>query len=164
MIILGIDPGVARLGYAVISINLNNQISIINSGCLETSQKQVFPQRLLFLYQGLKGIIEKYHPEKAAIEAIYFAKNVKTAIKVSEARGIALLICAENKLEIMEFTPLQIKQALTGYGRANKEQIQKMVQITLKLKEIPKPDDVADALAIALTCAQTKSWFCLKNR
>jgi len=164
MIILGIDPGVARLGYALIKTDLKNQISIIDSGCLETSQKQDFPKRLLFLYQELKEIIKKHHPEKAAIEDIYFAKNVKTVIKVSEARGVALLVCAENGLEIIEFTPLQIKQALTGYGRANKEQIQKMVQITLKLKEIPKPDDVADALAIALTCAQTKNWFCLKNR
>lgn len=157
MIVLGIDPGVALLGYAILKTQGNN-LEVIDYGCIETSSQEDFSQRLIQIYQKLKLIIKKYQPDKISIEDIYFAKNVKTAIKVSEARGVAILAAAETKAEILEYTPLQVKQALTGYGRAPKIQIQKMVKMILKLKEIPKPDDVADALAIAITCIQTKKF------
>jgi len=157
MIILGIDPGIAIVGYAIISLK-NNELIAIDYGCIKTSKKEIFPMRLSQIYHGIQTLIKKYKPDQMAIENIYFAKNVKTAIKVSEARGVATLAAAENKVKVIEFTPLQVKQALTGYGRASKNQIQQMVKIVFKLKKIPSPDDVADALAIALTCSQTKKF------
>ena len=156
MIILGIDPGYAITGYAIFNVDSQTKsISLIDYGCILTSSKDIFSKRLLVIYKGIKGIIEKYRPDKMAIENIYFAKNVKTAIKVSEARGVIMLAAAIEKIDIFGFTPLQVKQALTGYGRATKNQIQQMVKNVLKLKDIPRPDDAADALAIAITCAQT---------
>jgi crossover junction endodeoxyribonuclease RuvC len=157
MIILGIDPGVALLGYAILKTRGSN-LEIIDYGCIKTSSQKIFSQRLLQIYQELKLIINKYQPQQVAIEHIYFAKNVKTAIKVSEARGVALLVAAENQSEILEYTPLQIKQAITGYGRAPKQQIQKMVKAILGLEKVPQPDDVADAMAVAITCWQTKNF------
>ncbi len=157
MIILGIDPGLATMGYALIKVLSNGQPAVIDYGCIETKKSQTFPERLLIIYCDLKKIIEKYHPDKVSIESVYFAKNAKTAIKVGEARGVAVLAAAESKKPVFEFTPLQVKQALTGYGQASKQQIQKMVKTILNLKDIPKPDDAADALAIALCCLQTKS-------
>lgn len=157
MIILGIDPGVARLGYAVLE-SKKSKIRVIDYGCIKTLSKEIFSQRLSQIYKELKLIINKYQPKKVAVENIYFAKNVKTAVKVSEARGVILLTAARAKIDILEYTPLQVKQALTGYGRAPKKQMQKMVKATLGLREIPQPDDVADALAIAITCIQTKKF------
>lgn len=158
MLILGIDPGVATTGYGIIKMVSGNKLSVVDYGCIKTPKKKVFSQRLFQIYRELTSLIKKYKPNQVAVETIYFAKNAKTVIKVSEGRGVAILAAAENGVNVVEFTPLQVKQALTGYGRASKEQIQKMVKSTLNLKEIPKPDDVADALAIAITCAQTKSW------
>jgi len=157
MIILGIDPGFAILGYGFIKVK-NGQIRALNYGCFKTSKEQPQEQRLFQIYQRLNRLVKDYRPDKMAIEEIYFAKNVKTVTKVSEAKGIVLLVAAQNMLDVFEYTPLQVKQALTGYGRASKPQIQKMVKAILKLKKTPKPDDVADALAIALTCSQTNSW------
>lgn len=158
MIILGIDPGIAATGYGVIKAAPYNKLSMIDYGCIRTAKEHAHAKRLLKIYQELKKVIKKHHPVKIAIENIYFAKNVKTAMRVSEARGIATLIAAENKIEVFEFTPLQVKQALTGYGRATKAQIQKIVKSVLKLDKIPRPNDAADALAIAITCAQTRTF------
>lgn len=157
MIIMGIDPGVAATGYGVLEAQ-NNNLSLIAYGCIKTKSDCPFPQRLSIIYNELKHIINKYHPYKIAIETIYFAKNVKTAMKVAEARGVSILVAGENGAQILEFTPLQVKQSLTGYGRATKSQIQQMVKNTLNLEKIPRPVDAADALAIAITCVQTKSW------
>ncbi|MBL7141529.1 crossover junction endodeoxyribonuclease RuvC [Patescibacteria group bacterium] len=157
MIIMGIDPGIATVGYAFISLK-GNKLSAVDYGCIRTSKKQIFSQRLVEIYKELKKIIKKYQPDKIAIENLYFAKNVKTAINVGQARGVAVLAAAENKIQIFEFTPLQVKQALTGYGRASKKQVQEMVKAVCNLKTTPRPDDAADALAIAITCIQTKSF------
>ncbi len=157
MIILGIDPGTAIVGYAIISLK-DNELVAIDYGCIKTSKKEIFSKRLSQIYHGIDILIKKNKPDQIAIENIYFAKNVKTAMRVSEARGVAILAAAENKIEVVEFTPLQVKQALTDNERANKNQIQEMVKIVFKLKEIPRPDDAADALAIALTCSQTKKF------
>ena len=159
MLILGIDPGIAVTGYGIIEVTSGNKLSMVDYGCIKTSKKEIFPQRLLIIYHELEEIIEKYHPDKISIENIYFAKNVKTAMKVSEARGVVTLAAAKSKAQIFEFTPLQVKQTLTGYGRAAKSQIQQMVKLSLKLNDIPRPVDAADALAIAITCAQTKSFL-----
>lgn len=159
MIILGIDPGYAITGYAIIEVHPQTKvISSIDYGCVLSSSHDVFSKRLLIVYEKIKEIIEKYKPDKIAVEDIYFAKNVKTAIKVSEARGVIILAAAIKKIDVSSFTPLQVKQAMTGYGRASKDQVQQMVKNVLRLKTIPKPDDAADALAIAITCAQTKSF------
>ncbi len=159
MIILGVDPGYAITGYAIIDVDAQTKlISLLDYGCILSSSKDIFSKRLLIVYEKIKEIIEKYNPDKIAVESIFFAKNVKTAIKVSQARGVIVLAAAIKDIEVLDFTPLQVKQALTGYGRASKSQIQQMVKNVLKLKSIPRPDDAADALAIALTCAQTKSW------
>lgn len=155
MVIFGIDPGLATTGYGIIKIkNRNAKIKIIDYGCVKTSAKLLLAERLEIIYKELEKLIKKYKPDKIVIEKIFFAKNVKTAMQVGEARGVVTLLAIQNRIPIFEFTPLQIKQALTGYGQASKEQIQKMVKIILGLKEIPKPDDVADALAIAITCNQ----------
>lgn len=157
MIILGIDPGIAITGYGIIKAGKNNQLSMIEYGCIRTSKKDEHSQKLLKIYTDLSKILKKHKPDKIAIENIYFAKNVKTAMKVCEARGVAVLASSQRMAQIFEFTPLQVKQALTGYGHAAKVQIQKMVKLILKLRNIPNPDDAADALAIAICCAQTKT-------
>lgn len=155
MIILGIDPGFATMGFGVINVN-KNKFSLVDYGCIKTSARTDFAERLETIYDAVKKILKKYQPDKMAVENIYFAKNIKTAIKVGEACGVILLAGRGARVPIVEFTPLQVKQALTSYGQAQKIQIQKMVQILLKLKEMPKSDDAADALAIALTCAYQK--------
>lgn len=157
MIILGIDPGVAIVGYATLLLN-GREMSVIDYGCIKTSQKKDFYQRILQIYKEMNSLIKKYQPDQVAVESVFFAKNAKTAMKVSESRGVMILAAAEKGIKIKEFTPLQVKQALTGYGRAPKEQIQKMVKSILRLEKVPRPDDVADALAIAITCAQTKQF------
>lgn len=157
MVILGIDPGLATTGYGIIKFEIrNSKFEIIDYGCIKTSATLSFARRLEIIYKELDNLIKRHKPNKIAIEKIFFAKNVKTAMQVGEARGVVTLVAIQNKIPIFEFTPLQIKQALTGYGQASKEQIQKMVRTILNLKEIPKPDDAADALAAAITCAETK--------
>lgn len=153
-IILGIDPGLATTGYGII-IKKNNNLSVINCGVISTEAKLQFAQRLEKIHQELNKIIKKYKPDVISIEELFFAKNVKTALLVGQARGVVMLTAMRAKVEIYEYTPLQVKQALTGYGRADKNQIQQMVKVLLKLKEIPKPDDAADALAVAICCANS---------
>jgi len=155
MIILGIDPGFARTGYGVIE-EKNKNLRMLDYGCLSTPAGLIFEKRLKKIREGLVDLIKKYKPDVCAVEKIFFCKNAKTAIDVGQARGVVILTAAEKNLKIREFTPLQVKQSLTGYGKAEKQQIQKMVKIILNLKEIPKPDDAADALALAICGTQSK--------
>ena len=152
MVILGIDPGTARLGYGLLKKNGASLVHI-EHGCFETSKNMTQAERLHELYTLLTEVIKKHQPVLVGVEKLFFAKNAKTAMVVSEARGIVLLAAQMNGLKIFEYTPMQIKQAVTGYGGADKKQIQEMVCRIMKLDEIPKPDDAADALAIAYTTA-----------
>ena len=164
MIILGIDPGIAIVGYGIIEVRGNNY-KAIDYGCITTDSKQLFPDRLKLVYDELTNIINKFKPDDYAVEELFFNKNVKTAIKVGQARGVEILAAVNLGLPVFEYTPLQIKQAVVGYGRAEKHQVQEMVKLLLNLKEIPKPDDVADALAIALchgSCLKFKESFRMK--
>lgn len=154
MTILGIDPGLATTGYGIIAVK-NRQFVHIKHGVIKTAADQPNHQRLLVISRQLKRIIKYQKPDQIAVEEIFMYKNVKTAILVGQARGVILLTAAESRLAVREFTPLEIKQALTGYGRADKRQMQKMVKAVLSLSEIPEPDDAADALAAAICCAQT---------
>ncbi len=149
MIILGIDPGIAIVGYSVIESKGNN-LRAIDYGCIKTSADTLLPDRLKIVYDELIKIIKKYKPDELAIEELFFNRNAKSVMKVSQARGIQILAAVNEGLDVYEYTPLQIKQAVTGYGRADKNQVQQMVKMLLNLKEKPKPDDVADALAVAI--------------
>ena len=155
MIIVGFDPGIATLGYGVIKTDKRNKPEMIDYGIVSTPKEENLAVRLCMLEKGVNQIIDKYKPDEIAIEELFFAKNVKTGIAVAHARGVTLLTATKKCGRIFEYTPLQIKQALTGYGRAEKNQIQQMVKTFLKLKSTPKPDDAADALAVALTHSQT---------
>jgi crossover junction endodeoxyribonuclease RuvC len=156
MIILGIDPGIAITGYGVIKYE-GNKFNVIDYGAVTTEAKIPMPQRLSVINIELSALIEKYKPDAFAVEELFFNKNVKTALTVGHARGVILFTAYNHGLNIFEYTPLQVKQAVVGYGRAEKQQIQQMVKILLNLREIPKPDDVADALAIALCHAHSSS-------
>ena len=149
MRILGIDPGYAILGYGILDMK-GNRFSVVDYGSILTDAGMEMPARLQVLYDRLTEIIEEYEPEEASIEELFFNNNAKTAILVGEARGVAVLACAKIGLKISEYTPLQIKQALVGYGRADKKQVQSMVKAILNLEKVPKPDDTADALAAAI--------------
>ena len=153
--ILGIDPGIARCGWGIITIN-SSQLTVNNFGCVETKVGEAVEKRLLVIYKEIKKIISKYKPDALAVEELFFNTNAKTAFVVGEARGVVLLTAGEKNIPVGIYTPLQVKMAITGYGRAEKTQIGQMVKTLLKLKEIPKPDDVTDALAVALTHAFTK--------
>ena len=157
MRILGIDPGYAILGWGVLDVE-GNRFKVVAYDSILTDKDTPMPRRLQELYMGLEEIIEKYKPEAASIEELYFNNNAKTAIMVGEARGVAVLACANGGLSISEYTPLQIKQALVGYGRADKKQVQMMVKTILNLQAIPKPDDAADAVAVAICHAQTANY------
>ena len=158
MIIVGFDPGLATLGYGVIETNKGGKPKMIDYGIVSTPKDESLPVRLTMLEKGVKQIIDKFKPEEIAIEELFFAKNVKTGIAVAHARGVVLLTAIKECGKIFEYTPLQIKQALTGYGRAEKIQIQQMVKTMLGLNGIPRPDDAADALAVALCHAQTNKF------
>jgi len=152
--ILGIDPGLATMGFGVIDTVKGKSVAV-DYGVILTSKEESLPTRLALLERGVKSLIEKYHPDEIALEELFFNNNVKTAIDVAQARGVILLTCVKECGKLFEYTPLQIKQALTGYGRAEKRQIQQMVTTFLGLKSIPRPDDAADGLAVALTHANT---------
>ncbi len=149
MRIIGIDPGYAIMGYGILEVKGNRFIPI-EYGSLTTPAKMPMEERLAILYNGLEQLIATYKPDEAAIEELFFNNNAKTALLVGQARGIALLACMRGGVKISEYTPLQIKQALVGYGRADKKQMQSMVKTMLGLREVPKPDDTADALAAAI--------------
>lgn len=150
MIILGVDPGLATLGYGVIEKTASGDFRMLDYGVVLTPKSEGLPVRLAMLEEGLKKVLDKYHPDEVAMEELFFSKNITTGIAVAHARGVALLTCVKECGRLFEYTPMQVKQALTGYGKADKKQIQTMVQSMLRLQEIPKPDDAADALAIAL--------------
>lgn len=154
MIILGIDPGTATTGFGVLESS-GGKISAIDHGCILTDSKLEMPERLNLIGEQLKKIITKYKPHAIAVEELFFFKNAKTAISVGEARGVVLYIGKSMELEVFEYTPLQVKQAVVGYGRAEKKQVQNMVKMILGLNVIPKPDDAADALAVAICCANS---------
>lgn len=153
MIILGIDPGTATTGYGV--IKTSNILECLDYGVIKTTPSLSVGERLKKIDQELNKLINKYSPKAIAVENIYFFKNLKTAMPVSQAKGVVLLVAAKKNIPIKEFTPLQMKMAMTGYGKAEKKQVQKMVQLILNLKELPKPDDAADALGIAICCQRT---------
>jgi len=155
MIILGIDPGTAIIGYGIIEKQGKNKLEKIDYGSITTLSNLSDAERLKELNKKLDSLIKRYKPDIVAVEDIFFFKNLKTAIKVSQARGVILLTAAKTKCKIKEYTPLQVKQAVACYGRADKLQVQKMVKNILKLDKIPKPDDAADALAIAICCAHS---------
>ena len=152
MIILGIDPGTARLGFGILK-KTKKKLECLDYGVIKTSSDLANPERLKILYNQLNILIRKYEPDFLAVEKLFFFKNAKTAILVAQAKGVILLAGAKKKIPIFEFTPLQMKMTIANYGRAEKKQIQKMIQILLDLKELPT-DDAADALGIAICCAR----------
>lgn len=152
MRILGIDPGTGRLGFGVVDAS-NGQLRLVDAGVITTPAHTPTNERLEDIYDSLTAIIAETQPTHVAIEKLFFARNVTTAMSVAEARGVVLLVAQKAKLPISEYTPLQIKQSITGYGKADKKQVQEMVRLQLNLKTVPKPDDAADALAAAIMCA-----------
>ncbi|MBQ2455518.1 MAG: crossover junction endodeoxyribonuclease RuvC [Firmicutes bacterium] len=154
MRILGIDPGYAIMGYGVVE-KKGNSLTLVTAGAVTTPKEMIMSDRLKTLYQGLMDVIAEYQPEEVAIEELYFNTNAKTVIFVGEARGVAILACSNSGLPIFEYTPLQIKTSMTGNGRADQKQVQFMVKRILKLDDIIRPDDAADAVAAAITHANT---------
>lgn len=149
--VMGIDPGTGRTGWAILEGNRVRQ-SLIEFGCITTKPNSKPSQRLKIIYEELEELIEKYKPEVVAIEEIYFFKNAKTVIRVAEARGVAVVVFENKGVEVYDYTPLQVKQAVAGYGRAEKSQVERMVKSILKLKDMPKKyDDAVDAVAVGLT-------------
>jgi len=156
MRILGIDPGTGILGFGVIDINPKGKASLVDAGVIRTPVKEEDSVRLETIYDELHELIVELKPAVMSVEKLFFAQNVTTAMTVAQARGVVLLCGKQHKLELFEYTPLQIKQALTGYGRAEKKQMQEMVRVILGLKAVPKPDDCADALAAAICHAMQR--------
>ncbi|MDY3119199.1 MAG: crossover junction endodeoxyribonuclease RuvC [Peptoniphilus sp.] len=164
MRVLGIDPGLATMGYGIIDVE-GNRLRAVEYGTIETQSRTDYPKRLFQIYGELKKIIESRWPDEVAMEELFFNKNITTAMSVAQARGVEILTCMEMGLPIYEYTPLQVKQAVVGYGRAEKHQVQEMVKMFLNLQAIPKPDDAADGLAIAIThihSSKSKELFELK--
>ncbi len=149
MIILGIDPGFAIVGWGVLEYQ-NNHFKVLDYGAITTDAKTPMFDRFLSIYNDLTAIIQQYRPDFMAIEELFFNSNQKTAINVAQARGVLLLSALQHSVQVFEYTPLQVKQAVAGYGRADKNQVQQMVKLLLNLEKVPKPDDTADALAIAI--------------
>ena len=156
MIVMGIDPGLANLGYAFIEIKKKGEkLKTIDYGCIITDPKFSTGERLKKIHNELNKLIKKYKPDIMAVESLYFFKNLKTALPVSQAKGVVLLAAAKKKIPVYEFTPLQVKMVVTGYGRAEKQQVQKMIKVLLNLDTVPKLDDAADALGVAICYAHT---------
>lgn len=149
MIIMGIDPGYAITGYGIIKYE-GNRFKVLDYGAVITQAGVELPERLRKIYDELEIIIQKHNPDAIAVEELFFNKNIKTALNVGHGRGVALLVAAKSGKKVYEYTPLQVKQAVTGYGRADKSQMELMVKTILNLEKVPKPDDVSDALAVAI--------------
>ncbi len=149
MIILGIDPGYAIIGWGVLEYNAN-KFKVVDYGAITTEAHTDFPLRLQQIYTGMNDIFDKYHPQVMSMEKLFYNNNAKTVIDVAQARGVITLSAKMHGVEIAEYTPLQVKQSVTGYGRAVKKQVQEMTRVILNLEKIPKPDDTADALAMAI--------------
>jgi len=162
VIVLGIDCGIAITGWAIISSIKQHrrkpQMKVLDYGVIQTKSNEKLAKRLVSLYEALCSIIHSVKLDSVAIESLFYFKNQKTIMSVGQARGVALLACAQKPLPIYDYTPLQVKQSVTGYGKASKQQVQIMVKNLLKLKELPRPDDAADALAIAVCHLHTHSW------
>jgi crossover junction endodeoxyribonuclease RuvC len=154
MIILGLDPGTATTGYGVIKVT-GNQTIHVDHGCIITEANTPLAERLHIIATELRRLIAEHKPDRVSIEEIFFFKNATTVISVAQARGVLVAVATESGLPVHGYTPLQVKQALTSYGRADKQQMQKMIMLLLGLAETPRPDDAADALAIAITCANS---------
>ena len=154
MRILGIDPGFAITGYSIIDY-VGNKFKLITSGAIETKAKTPFPERLAKIYDDLSEIIDEYKPEAMSVEELFFNNNIKTGINVAQARGVILVVGCQREIPTYEYTPLQVKQAVVGYGRADKVQVQKMVKTILKVDELPKLDDTTDSMAIAICHAHS---------
>ena len=152
MVILGIDPGTATTGFGV--IKAGKGLRCLDYGLIQTEPCLAAGERLRVINKELNKLTKKYEPEALAVESLYFFKNMKTALPVSQAKGVVLLTAAQKKIPVHEFTPLQAKMAVAGYGKAEKKQVQEMIKIILNLKKVPKPDDAADALAVAICCAR----------
>lgn len=154
MIILGIDSGTARTGYGVLKkinkVNKKCEYEVLGCGCITTSSKESPERRIEIIFKEVEKIIRKQKPNIICLEELFFNTNVKTAMSVGRVSGAVMLLAAKHKIKVVEYTPLQVKVAITGYGRADKSQMQKMIKTLLKLSDIPKPDDAADALAVAL--------------
>jgi crossover junction endodeoxyribonuclease RuvC len=150
MRVLGIDPGTATMGWGLVEDDSHGGLQLVDYGALTTPKTLSLAQRLVLLYDGLSAIVDRYRPDTAAVEELFFSKNVTTAISVSHARGIVLLALAQHNVPVDEYRPMAIKQGVTGYGHADKAQIQEMVRLQLGLDTVPRPDDAADALAIAI--------------
>lgn len=163
LIILGLDPGTASTGFGLIAKNKYN-LELIKYGVIKTSADLALADRLWLIHKKLTKLIKKYQPVLAACEELYFSKNAKTAINVGQARGAIILTLKKLNINTISLTPLQIKQAVTGYGRADKKQIQKMVKLILKLKDLPTPDDAADALAAAICLANSANFRINQNK
>jgi len=155
-IIVGFDPGLADTGFGVIKVQ-GDTLTCLAYGSLRTPAKVDLTKRLSLLYQKVQEVLEKYKPDLVGIEQLFFCRNVTTAFGVGQARGVVMLAIGQRSIPYLEFTPLQVKQAVVGYGQGSKQQVQRMVKLILNLKTIPKPDDAADGLAIALCAAQSRT-------
>jgi len=162
MIILGIDPGIAIVGFGVLEYN-GNKFRVIDYDAITTPAGMPLNLRLKSIYEQLCVVLDKYKPDAVAVEELFFNTNVKTAMSVSHGRGVIVLAATLKGIPTFEYTPLQVKQAITGYGRADKNQVQQMVKIMLNLNAVPKPDDVADALAIAICHAHSSNFNKLRQ-
>lgn len=154
MIVLGIDPGTARTGYGLV-VRQGSQLHMLDYGCIETTNDRPLHERLLLIHAALVDLIETHQPKAFGVERLFFNKNVQTAFAVGQARGVVLLSAAQHGLPVFEFGPHEVKMAVTGYGRAPKEQVQRMVQLVLDMPQLPRPDDAADALAVAVCTAHS---------
>lgn len=161
-IFLGIDPGVADTGFGLVEVS-GSTCRCLSYGSIKTPKDTPLGDRLIIIERELAKIIAKYKPRGVAVEKLFFVKNITTGIAVGAARGVVLLTIAKNKIPLLELTPTQVKSQITAYGKADKAQVQRMVKVILGLKEIPKPDDAADALALAITCSQIQKSLWLKN-
>jgi crossover junction endodeoxyribonuclease RuvC len=155
MIVLGIDPGLATIGYGVVDCDEKVRLKLIDYGTILTEAKEELPRRLMQIAEGIGQLIDMFKPDCVAFEELFFNKNVKTVINVAQARGAAVVAARARTEELYEYTPLQVKQAVAGYGRADKHQVQMMVKTLLNLQEVPRPDDAADAVAVAICHAHS---------
>lgn len=154
MIVLGIDPGTAATGYGVLERD-GSQLRALGYGCLETGREATAGERLVAIHAGVADLIDRYRPTLVGVERLFFSRNVRTASSVGQARGVVVLAAAQKAVPVYEYTPSEVKMAVAGYGRASKEQVQRMVQVLLGLADVPTPDDAADALAVAICVAHS---------
>jgi len=164
MLAIGIDPGTAITGYGLVKEEEDGSLTVVDYGVIQTSAEHAMPDRLVQIYQQLKQIISLHNPQSGAVEKLFFARNVRTALSVGQARGIALLALAESEISIDEYSPNEIKLAVVGYGGADKKQVQMMVQALLELEQVPQPDDAADALAVAICHLHSARMRALEQR